>query len=131
MFHNIAVPEICLSLWQTCTSLVPELLKGCTAKTTDLLVKSTTPIDPRSGAVYLIKEGILNEVYDNQVAVIYEKGDLVGIDGVLQAKHSHYETEFAIKVDEYDGQQLLEQIINDKNKAPLLTQYLSLRQLPL
>lgn len=125
MFHNIAVPEICLSLWQTCHSLVPGLIEGCPVKSADVLVKSNSPIDPKSGAVYLIKEGTLNEVYDKQVAIIYEKGDLVGLDGILQKKESHYESEFAIKVDEYDGQQLLDEILNDKTKALLLTQYLS------
>lgn len=125
MFHNIAVPEICLSLWKTCHSLVPELINGCPVKSADILVKSNSPLDAKSGSVYLVKEGTLNEVYDGQVAVIYEKGDLVGLDGILQKKESSYESEFAIKVDEYDGQQLLNEILKDKEKALLLSQYLS------
>ena len=125
MFHNIAVPDTCLTLWQTCQSLVPGLLKDCPVKTEDLLVKSNSSINPKSGSVYIIKEGTLKEVYDNQVAVIYEKGDLVGLDGVLQQKQSRYETDFAINVDEYDGQQLLDEIVNDRNKVHILTKYLS------
>ena len=125
MFHNIAVPEICLSLWQTCHSLVPDLVKDCPVKSADILITASNPINPKSGSVYVVKEGTLNEVYENQIAVIYEKGDLVGLDGILQEKTSSYENEFAIKVDEYDGQQLLDEILNDKNKSRLLTHYLS------
>lgn len=125
MFHNLAVPEKCSDLWQTCHSLVPELLKGCTIKSSDLLIRSNNPIVPQSKSVYLVKEGTINETYDGQVIVIFESGDLIGIDGLLQTKISKYENDFAIKVDEYDGEQLLGEIFNDKNKFLLLNQYLS------
>lgn len=125
MFHNLAVPAKCSELWQTCHSLVPELLKGCTIKTSDLLIPSNNPIDPQSKSVYLVKEGTVNETYDGQIIVIFETGDLIGVDGLLQTKISTYENDFAIKVDEYDGEQLLDEIFNDKNKFLLLNQYLS------
>ncbi|MCW9031884.1 MAG: cyclic nucleotide-binding domain-containing protein [Gammaproteobacteria bacterium] len=125
MFHNLTVPEKCLSLWKTCRSLVPELLKNSHVKSSNLLIKSNSPIDPQSGSVYLIKEGTINETYEGQIVVIHEKGDLIGIDGLSKQKVTSYENDFAVKVDEYDGQQLLNEIFNDKNKFMLLNQYLS------
>lgn len=125
MFHNLSLPENCQALWQTCHDLVPELLQGCTPSATDVLIKSSQPIDPASGSVYLVKEGTVNEICDNQLAIIYEKGDLIGLDGVFQEKACRYENDFAIRVDEYNGQQLLEEIASDKNKIPLLSKYLS------
>lgn len=125
MFHNLSVPEKCQSLWQTCHSLVPDLLENCSVKSSDLLIKSNSPIDPQSGSVYLIKEGTLNETYKGQIIVIYEKGDLIGADGLVQHKITSYENDFAIKVDEYDGQQFIDDIFNDKNKFQIWNQYLS------
>ena len=125
MFHNLAVPEKCIELWQTCHSLVPDLLKDCSIKQSDLLIPSNSPIDPQTKSIYLVKEGTINETYDEQIIVIFEKGDLIGLDGLLQTKLSQYENDFAIKVDEYDGEQLLDEIFNDKKKFLLWSQYLS------
>jgi len=77
-----------MSLWKTCHALVPDLLENCAVKSTDLLIKSNNPINPQSGSIYLIKEGTINEVYDGQIVVIYEKGDLIGIDGLVKAKNN-------------------------------------------
>lgn len=125
MFHNISVPEECINLWQTCQSLVPEILAGCTIKTNDLRIKSKQSIEPTSKSVYLIKDGTASESYDRQVIVIHDTGDLIGADGLLQQKATSFESDFAIVVDEYDGQQLLDKIFNDKNKFLIWNQYLS------
>lgn len=125
MFHNLPIPEKCVALWQTCHSLVPNLLKNCTVKSSDLIIKSKSPIDPNSKSVYLIKEGTVNETYNEQIIIIYEKGDLIGVDGLLQHKSTTYEHDFAIKVDEYNREQLVDEIFNDKSKFLILNQYLS------
>lgn len=125
MFHKLSLPQQCRSLWQTCHSLVPDLLENCHVKSSDLLIKSTNPIDPQSGSVYLIKEGTINETYEGQTVVIYESGDLVGADGLVQKKITSYENEFAVKVDEYDGEQFIKDLFSDENKFRLWNQYLS------
>ena len=125
MYHNFEVPDSCHSLWQTCHSLVPELLENCTVKNSDLKVTRSKPIDPQSKSVYLIKSGMISETYQGQVIVNHEKGDLLGIDGVLQQKLTLFENDFAVVVDEYDGQQLLDEIFKDKNKFLTFNKYLS------
>ena len=125
MFHNLKIPEQCEALWQTCQSLVPELLKNISVQGNDVLITSKKPIDPESGCVYLVKEGTINEVFEGQLMVIYEEGDLIGVEGILQAKSSRYENDFAVKAIEYNGQQLLEEIMTDKNRFLALNKYLS------
>ncbi len=125
MYHSLEVPESCLDLWQTCHSLVPELVKNCSVKTSDLKITSGTPVDPASRSVYLIKSGTISETYEGQLIVNYEEGDLIGVDGLLQQKITSFENDFAVTVDEYDGQQFIDEVVNDKSKFTIWNQYLS------
>lgn len=125
MFHNLNIPQNCLELWQTCHSLVPDLLQNCAIEPHDLTITSKNPIDPQSHSVFYIKEGSIKETFAGQVIVIYEEGDLIGVDGLLQHKLTRYENDFAVKVKEYDGQKFLDEIFNDKNKFTAWHQYLT------
>lgn len=125
MYHNFEIPENCLDLWKICHSLIPKLLENCSPVNQDLKIVKSMPIDPKSKSIYLIKSGIISETYDGQVVVNYEQGDIIGIDGLLQEKKTCYENDFAAIVDEYDGQQLVDEIFLDKNKFLVFNQYLS------
>ncbi|GMR16670.1 MAG: cAMP-binding protein CbpA [Gammaproteobacteria bacterium] len=125
MYHNLKIPDQCHALWQTCQSLIPGLLKDCTIKSPDLKIKSSHSIDPQSKSIFLIKSGTISETYDGQLIVNYENGDLIGTDGLFQKKTTTYENDFAVIVDEYDGQQFIDEITNDKNKVLNWSQYLS------
>jgi len=125
MYHNLIVPDQCDSLWQTCRELVPDLLQNCPVKTKDLRVSSANPISPQLQSVYLVTEGVIYETFDGQLIVIHEKGDLINADSLAQPKATTYETDFAAKVDEYDGQQLLDGILADKSSFATWNRYLS------
>lgn len=125
MYHNLEIPENCGSLWQECQSLVPNLLKGCTAKAMDLRIDMRNPLDPQSNSLYLIKDGVIFELYDGQLIVIYEKGDLLNADSLSHPKISSYITDYAAIVDEYNGQEFIEAIANDKARFLLWNRYLS------
>ena len=125
MYHNFEVPENCLDLWEMCQSLVPEILENCSPINQDLKIVKSKPIEPKSQSIYLIKSGVISETYNGQVVVNYEEGDLIGLDGLLQVKKTCYENDFAAVVDEYDGQQLIDDILSDKNNFLIFNQYLS------
>lgn len=125
MYHNLDIPENCQKLWKTCHELVPELLKGCTVKSSDLKIVKSKPIDSSIKSVYLIKSGVFNEMNQEEVIVNNEEGDLIGMDGLLQKKSTTFVNDFAVIVDEYDGEQLMDEIFNNKNKFLILNQYLS------
>ena len=125
MYHNFEVPENCLNLWTTCRSLIPELLKGCTVKTSDLKIVKSKPIDPTVNSVYLMKNGMISEMFQGQVMVNYEEGDLIGVDAIFNKKLTKFENDFAVTVDEYDGVQLLNEIFRDKGKFLIWNQFLS------
>ncbi len=125
MYHNFIVPENCIALWQECRTLVADLLKGCPIKTSDLAVDLENPLDPHTKSVYLIKQGEINELFDQQLIVIHEKGDLVNADAIARLKATYYDTDFPVSVDEYDGQQFMDAIAADKTKLQLWNQYLS------
>ncbi|MGD8925979.1 MAG: cyclic nucleotide-binding domain-containing protein [Thioalkalispiraceae bacterium] len=125
MYHNLEVPENCKSLWQECQSLVPELLKGCSAKATDIVIDDDNPINPQSKSVYLITQGDIYETFDGQQIVIHEKGDLVNADALSHNKVTSYETDFPATVDEYDGQEFINHVAGDKAKFDTWNRYLS------
>lgn len=125
MYHNLEVPTACETLWHTCHSLVPQLLANCPVKNSDLKIIASEPIDPQSGSVYLIKSGTINETLDGQLIVVYDEGDLIGADGLFQHKLSHYENDFAVTVDEYDGRVFLDTIATDENTFQAWSRYLS------
>ena len=125
MYHNLEVPEKCEALWQICHALVPVLLKNCTVKTKDLKIIASKPIDPQSTSIYLIKDGTINETFKGRLIVVHESGDLIGADGILQQKITAYENDFAVNVDEYDGQEFIDAIFIDKSKLTVWTQYLA------
>ncbi len=125
MYHNLKVPAKCNALWQECQSLVPELLKDCPVKTQDIVVDEDSPINANSSSIYLIKVGEIYELFDGQQIVIHEKGDLVNADALSHQKVTSYETVFPATVDEYDGQEFLKLIENDKSKFETWNHYLS------
>lgn len=125
MYHNLEVPDNCEALWKISQTLVPKLVQQCGIKTQDLKITSSRPVDPESKSVYLIKQGTINETFSGQLIVVHEEGDLIGVDGLLQKKITTYENDFAVTVDEYDGEEFLNTITNNHDTASILTQYLS------
>ena len=125
MYHNLEVPESCEDLWQECHSLVPELLKDCTVKTKERDVNAEQPLDPNSNSIYLVTQGEIFESFDGQLIVIHEKGDLVNADALAHPKVTAYTTDFPAIVDEYDGQQFMDAIANDKGRLDIWNHYLS------
>jgi len=125
MYHKLAVPENCEALWRECRSLVSDLLKDCTVQSTDHIFNADSVIHPQPNSLYLIKDGEIFESFDGQLIVIYEKGDLVNADALAHAKVAMYETDFAVSVDEYDGQQFIDLIATDKTKFSIWNRYLS------
>ena len=125
MYHNYEIPEQCIALWKTCHSLVPDLLKDCPETAKDLIITSSKPINPKTKSLYLIKSGTINETYEGQLINIFEEGDLIGVDGLFQDKSTTYTNDFAVIVDEYDGQAFIDLIQGNNSKFMKLTQYLS------
>lgn len=116
MFHTLDVPKSCLALWKTCQTLIPELLKDIQPLSPDRVIRSDERIDPNDKSVYLLKSGTVSEVYDNKLLLNYEEGDLFAVDGLLNPKQTRYDHEFAITVDEYDGETFLNSVLADKDK---------------
>jgi len=125
MYHNLIVPENCIALWQECQSLVAGLLQDCTIKSKDLIIDTDNPLNPQSKSIYLIKQGEINEIFDEQLIVIHEQGDLVNADALSHSKVTAYDTDFPTTVDEYDGQQFIDAIAADKTKFQIWNQYLT------
>ena len=125
MYHNLEVPETCEALWQECQSLVPDLLKDCTVKAKDINIHLGNPLEPQPNSVYLVTQGEIFEIFDEQLIVIHEKGDLVNADALFHAKETEYDIDFPAIVDEYDGQEFIDAIAKDETKFQLWNQYLS------
>jgi len=125
MYHNDEIPDSCASLWKSCQSLTAELLINCPVKTSGLIITTSNPIAPQSQSIYLLKDGVISERYNDQLIVNYEPGDLIGLEGLFDNRTSTYSNDFAVTVDEYDGQAVIDVIYEDKERFIKLNQYLS------
>ena len=126
MYHNLAIPEQCTDLWQQCHDLVTSFITDCPVKNAGIKYTSKNPLLPCPGSLYLLKEGVISEKLDDQLLVIYEAGDLINADAIGHAKITRFECDFAVLVDEYDLNNFLKYINNDKNKVASWYQFLSL-----
>ncbi|MDH5485582.1 MAG: cyclic nucleotide-binding domain-containing protein [Gammaproteobacteria bacterium] len=125
MFHNLTIPDECSSLWKQCQSLVPDLLQGCKPKSPGLIITADQPIDTKIRSFYVIKDGSITESHEGQVLINYEANDLVWADALFHPKSSVLENDFEVRVDEYDGDEFVDEILKDKNKFIIWNQYLS------
>lgn len=125
MLHNLNIPDHCQTLWDECKTLIPLILENCPIKTSDLKITHNTSINAEVESIYLIKNGTISELYQEQVVVHHEEGDLIIADDRLATKSTNYENDFAVVVDEYDANHVLDAIFNDKSKFLLWNQYIS------
>jgi len=125
MFTDDIELEECTLLWNNCAELSKIFLSGAPVKAHDVTLPAESTIEFNDKkTLYIIKQGILKELYHDSLIINYETGDLVGADALLQNKTTHINTDFAITVDEYDGLELLEHIRADVNKNNAWNQYL-------
>jgi len=125
MFTNISGFDKYGILWQDNQLLIQNFLDQAPIKKRMLQIPSESAVDLVSTqAVYFIQEGLLKEIYQENIILNHEAGDLVGADGLLLEKPCQYKTDFATIVDEYDGTLLLEHIRKDETRTEAWNQYL-------
>lgn len=125
MYHSLAVPEHCISLWQECQSLVPALLQDCPIKEKRKIIEANSRFVPNPQSIYLVTEGEISEAFDKQLIVIHEKQDLIHLDALAHPKLTHYETDFSATVDEYDGTALMTSLLGEPDRFAAWNKYLS------
>lgn len=125
MFANISGFDKYQSLWEENQALTSCFLDQAPIKSENLVLSKETEIDlSGTKSVYLVKEGILTETYQDNLILNYEAGDLAGADALVININKVYKTDFAISVDEYDGQQLLQYVQADPARLLAWNQYL-------
>lgn len=125
MFLDQKVPEQCKKLWQECRLLVPHMLNEAPTKSTETTINSGTRLPPNQNQIYLIRDGIINEYFEDRLIMSYEEGDVVGADAIWHSKPSEYRSDFAVVVDVYDIQALASHILGDKQRSASWMRYLS------
>ena len=125
MFLNQKIPEECHALWQQCQSLIPVFLKQAKVSSADITLPTNTIVNPDDDNIYLVKDGILNEYYQDQLVMSYDSGDLPGADNLWQQKSTIYRADFAIVVDAYNKKDLLQHISSDPGRNAAWNRYIS------
>jgi len=125
MFVDQKIPEECLSLWQECQALVPRILDQAPVKSADLTLQTNSTIPADDSSIYLIKDGILSEYYQDRMIMNYEEGDLAGVDALWHEKSSIYRADFAIVVDVYDKQEMMQHILSDRDRSASWNRYMT------
>lgn len=117
MYSDSHIPEQCLALWQECQDLLSEIILSAPAKKTSLTLTSQSTLDfNHAQSLYLIKEGILKEYYNETLIINYEEGDLVGIQCLVNNNQTRTTTDFAVQVDEYDIVEFLKYVASDEKR---------------
>ena len=125
MFLDQQIPEQCKSLWQECQRQSRIFLDGASASSTDVTIPSNSMLDCTDEFVYLIKDGIINESHSGRVIMNYEDGDLLGADCIFASKDSEFHMDFAVIVDKYNKQALLDHIYIHPERVNAWCTYLS------
>ncbi len=124
MFLDQKIPDECKALWEECKRLVPCFLDKAPVRSSNLTVTTDTTLNPRDNLIYLIKDGILNEYFQDQMVLSYEEGDVAGADSLLQDKATDYRADFAIRVDTFDKNEIMQHILADPNRSEAWIRYL-------
>ncbi|TNF38992.1 MAG: cyclic nucleotide-binding domain-containing protein [Gammaproteobacteria bacterium] len=125
MYIDEVIPNYCIQLWQQCREQIPLFLSGAPIKNRNLQIRANSSIVPGSQqSVFLIKSGILNEVYENRTIITYEENDLAGADSCLGNKATRIVSDFAVIVDEYDSNSLMQHIRQDEQRFSAWNAYL-------
>ncbi len=124
MFTNEPCPDQCIHLWDECRSWAAKFLAGAPLKSENRRLTAESEVDFSQQSVYLIKEGLLRETLDSRIIINHEEGDLVGLDRLYLTQYTQISTSFAIIVDEYDGQVLVDYIQSDQQRLSAWNQYL-------
>jgi len=125
MFTTDTSLEECTQLWKSCTEKTAIFLQDAPVKKANITIPCESTIGCTPESIYLIKQGILKETLQGSSIVHYEDGDLVGADEVFQTGNTTLSTDFAVVVDEYDTQELLEHIFSDSKRNKAWTDYLT------
>lgn len=125
MYTEDSTLDECTILWSRCFELTKIFIKDAPKKSNDLILPSESVIEFNANkSLYIIKNGILKESYNDDVIINYEEGDLVGADAFLQNKLTHISTDFSVTVDEYDSQLLIQHIRTDEKRNQAWNQFL-------
>ncbi|MDH5485565.1 MAG: cyclic nucleotide-binding domain-containing protein [Gammaproteobacteria bacterium] len=117
MFSDSPVPQTSQDLWQHCHQLLSGLIAGAPVKTASLTLPTESTLDFNNNqSLYLLKDGILKEFYNDNLVINHEAGDLVGIQCLINNNHTHTITDFAVIVDEYDIRDFLAYIAADSDR---------------
>ena len=124
MFLDQKVPDECKLLWQKCQELVPKFMENAPVSQDSVTIASETKLDTQRN-LYLIKEGILNEYYQDRLVMSYQEGDLVAADNLFVEKGSEYNTDFAVIVNVYKKDDIIDYIFANTERCKSWCQYLT------
>lgn len=126
MFSDESIPDQCQELWHQCHLLLTRIIAGAPIKNASLTLPTETTLDFNNNqSLYVLKDGILKEYYNNNLIINYEAGDLVGVQCLNKSNLTHTTTDFAVIVDEYDIDELLKHVASDQERLLNWNCYLS------
>lgn len=80
----------------------------------------------RRGTIYLLKEGTLSFTLGSKMLMYFDPGDLIGLEHALTTTTADIASDFAVIVDEYSIDSLLQHIRSDALRFAAWTEYLAL-----
>lgn len=126
MYSEDQISEQSEEIWQDCQQLLTELISQVPVKTESLKITARQTLDFDKGKTfYILKEGLLKEFYNKTHFVNYEEGDLIGLQCLMDKPQLAIKTDFAIIVDEYDVEEFLTYVGNNKNRLNQWNHYLA------
>lgn len=78
----------------------------------------------RKNKLYLLKEGVLGYSVNKKIIYYFDAGDVVGIEHMLTKTAAKVLTDFAVVVDEYSGQALMEHIAKDPERIKMWSEFI-------
>ena len=129
MYTLIEVPDEVKALFARSSTALNQFLIGVSPRETNKLLSITEDLygDARySGKIFRLTEGSLSLSINNEVVLVHEEGDLVGIEQIYGLPNSKVSSTFAVRVDEFTHEDILKELSSSK-KCREWCEYLTCR----
>lgn len=128
MHFLVEIPEDCIHLAKEGDALLQKIISGVGSerKTESLAASQDFVRDHfQEDKLFVIREGAVRFSIEGQLFMLFEEGDLLGIDVQRNLQSTQFSSDFATKVESFSKTQFLDLVLKNKELSNLWLEYLN------
>lgn len=128
MHFLVEIPDDCVKLAEEGVQLLKKVLGAAKTPSKEATLQASSDVVKdyfEDDKLYLISEGAVRFSIEGQLFMLFEEGDLLGIDVQRNLESTNISTDFAIKVKVLSKKKFLEIVLGDAELSALWLEYLN------